>query len=112
MKYVNDNPANGIAFTRPMCPYPQQARYQGFGSTTDAANFVCVRRSRQQWPIIADFNTRDTDLGYFGLSFPDRPGLPWAVCRHQEHAGGQPRAARSVRTSAADIPLVIATQPR
>jgi len=37
VKYVNDNPANGIAFTRPMCPYPQQARYQGFGSTTDAA---------------------------------------------------------------------------
>ena len=74
MKYVNDNPANGIAFTRPMCPYPQQARCQGFGSTMDAANFVCVRRSRQQWPIIADFNTRDTDLGYFDCHFPIAQG--------------------------------------
>ncbi len=28
--------------TRPWCPYPQVARYQGTGSTDDAANFVCV----------------------------------------------------------------------
>lgn len=27
--------------TRPLCPYPQGARYTGMGSTDDAANFVC-----------------------------------------------------------------------
>lgn len=27
--------------TRPLCPYPQVARYKGSGSTDDAANFVC-----------------------------------------------------------------------
>jgi feruloyl esterase len=27
--------------TRPLCPYPQIARYQGTGSIDDAANFVC-----------------------------------------------------------------------
>ncbi len=27
--------------TRPLCAYPQQARYQGAGSIEDAANFVC-----------------------------------------------------------------------
>jgi feruloyl esterase len=27
--------------TRPLCPYPQVAKYQGTGSTDDAANFVC-----------------------------------------------------------------------
>ncbi len=27
--------------TRPLCPYPQVAQYQGTGSTDDAANFVC-----------------------------------------------------------------------
>lgn len=27
--------------TRPLCPYPQVARYTGKGSTDDAANFVC-----------------------------------------------------------------------
>jgi feruloyl esterase len=28
--------------TRPLCPYPQVARYRGTGSTDDAANFSCV----------------------------------------------------------------------
>lgn len=28
--------------TRPLCPYPQVARYNGFGSTDDASNFRCV----------------------------------------------------------------------
>jgi feruloyl esterase len=28
--------------TRPLCPYPQIARWKGTGSTDDAANFVCV----------------------------------------------------------------------
>ena len=29
--------------TRPLCPYPESARWNGTGSTDDAANFVCVR---------------------------------------------------------------------
>jgi feruloyl esterase len=33
---------NGVADrTRPLCPYPQVARYKGSGSTDDAANFTC-----------------------------------------------------------------------
>jgi feruloyl esterase len=28
--------------TRPLCPYPQVARYTGTGSTDEAANFACV----------------------------------------------------------------------
>jgi feruloyl esterase len=28
--------------TRPLCAYPQEARYKGTGSTDDAANFVCA----------------------------------------------------------------------
>jgi feruloyl esterase len=28
--------------TRPLCPYPQVAKYKGSGSTNDAANFSCV----------------------------------------------------------------------
>ena len=28
--------------TRPLCPYPQEAKWTGQGSTDDAANFVCV----------------------------------------------------------------------
>ena len=37
----NNHPESGVARTRPLCPYPQTARYKGSGSTDDAANFVC-----------------------------------------------------------------------
>jgi feruloyl esterase len=33
-----------VVRTRPLCPYPQFARYIGTGSTDDAANFACVRK--------------------------------------------------------------------
>ena len=33
---------NATTRTRPLCPYPQVARYKGTGSTDDAANFSCV----------------------------------------------------------------------
>ena len=35
---------NRVDRTRPLCPYPQIARYKGVGSTNDAANFACVAR--------------------------------------------------------------------
>ena len=28
--------------TRPLCPYPQVAKYKGSGSTDEAANFACA----------------------------------------------------------------------
>jgi feruloyl esterase len=34
---------NQVDRTRPLCPYPQVARYTGTGSTDDAINFTCVR---------------------------------------------------------------------
>jgi tannase/feruloyl esterase len=40
-KYVNDSPAQGIAFQRPLCPYPKVAKYNGTGNSTSAASFVC-----------------------------------------------------------------------
>jgi feruloyl esterase len=42
-KYVNDqDPTQGVKMTRPLCPYPQTAKYKGTGDTNDEANFVCV----------------------------------------------------------------------
>jgi feruloyl esterase len=32
--------------TRPLCPYPQVARYTGTGSSDDASNFVCKAPDR------------------------------------------------------------------
>jgi hypothetical protein len=40
--YNGNNAANGLRFTRPLCPYPQTATYTGSGDTNDAANFVCA----------------------------------------------------------------------
>jgi feruloyl esterase len=34
---------NNSPLARPMCPYPQLARYVGSGSTEDPVNFVCVK---------------------------------------------------------------------
>jgi len=38
---IDGNPTSGVARTRPLCPYPQVAKYKGSGSADDAANFAC-----------------------------------------------------------------------
>jgi feruloyl esterase len=43
IKYVKDSdPKQGVKMTRPLCPYPQVAKYKGSGDPNDAANFVCA----------------------------------------------------------------------
>ena len=39
-KYVGGDHQHAV-MTRPLCPYPQSARYKGSGDTNDAANFAC-----------------------------------------------------------------------
>jgi hypothetical protein len=41
-KFISDDKAKGVAMTRPLCPFPQIAKYQGSGDTADAANFACA----------------------------------------------------------------------
>ncbi|MEK6303713.1 MAG: tannase/feruloyl esterase family alpha/beta hydrolase [Acidobacteriota bacterium] len=41
-KRQSQDPKSPVVRTRPLCPYPQVARYKGSGSTDDAANFVCT----------------------------------------------------------------------
>jgi hypothetical protein len=38
---TDGDPSSGVVRTRPLCPYPQVARYKGTGSTDEAANFTC-----------------------------------------------------------------------
>jgi tannase/feruloyl esterase len=45
-KYNKDDPKQGIAMQRPVCPYPQEAEYKGRGSTADPSNFACVNELR------------------------------------------------------------------
>lgn len=42
-KYVDNNPSKGIVLQRPLCVYPQVARYKGTGDMNDAASFACVK---------------------------------------------------------------------
>lgn len=37
-----ENSSGQVVETRPLCPYPQVARYTGSGSTNDASSFVCA----------------------------------------------------------------------
>ena len=45
-KYLSDEPSKGVKMTRPLCAYPQAAKYKGSGDPNDAANFVCAPGSR------------------------------------------------------------------
>jgi len=41
-KYIGDDHVKGVAMTRPLCPFPQVAKYTGTGDVTDAKSFACV----------------------------------------------------------------------
>jgi feruloyl esterase len=41
---VNTDPRSGVERTRPLCVWPQTAKYKGTGSTDEAANFVCAKQ--------------------------------------------------------------------
>jgi feruloyl esterase len=44
-KIIASHSKNGVVdMTRPLCPYPMTAQWKGTGSTSDAANFVCVKK--------------------------------------------------------------------
>lgn len=41
-KYLNDDPAQGVAMTRPLCAFPKVSEYRGAGAPVRAAEFRCV----------------------------------------------------------------------
>jgi len=45
-KYADGDAAKGAKMTRPLCPYPQVAKYKGQGDPNDAGNFVCAAGSK------------------------------------------------------------------
>jgi len=47
--YLNNTPASGVEFQRPLCPYPEVARWKG-GDPAQASNFVCVVDERDDDP--------------------------------------------------------------
>ncbi|HVH85725.1 MAG TPA: tannase/feruloyl esterase family alpha/beta hydrolase [Terriglobales bacterium] len=41
-KYAGADPSNEVKMTRPLCPYPEVAKYKGAGDPNHAENFECV----------------------------------------------------------------------
>ncbi|MEJ2009509.1 MAG: tannase/feruloyl esterase family alpha/beta hydrolase [Acidobacteriota bacterium] len=41
------NPASAVEMTRPLCPYPEIAKYKGSGDIHQAANFFCTIEQKQ-----------------------------------------------------------------
>jgi feruloyl esterase len=42
-KMEGEGPEAKVKMTRPLCPYPQQAKYRGSGAANDASSFVCEK---------------------------------------------------------------------
>jgi hypothetical protein len=78
--------ASGVTTTRPLCPYPQTAIYNGRGSANDAANFHCGGNLETDETVCADVllhykHEVDGKLHYggFGVNKPicgDKPSKP------------------------------------
>ncbi len=49
-KYTNDDPKQGIAMQRPLCPYPEEVHYKGQGNPAQATSFECVVETRNLRP--------------------------------------------------------------
>ena len=41
-KKIGDDSSKSVKMTRPLCPYPQVAKYKGSGNSNDAGSFVCT----------------------------------------------------------------------
>jgi hypothetical protein len=55
---AQQNLAGGLVRTRPLCPYPQTAIYNGSGDTNVAANFHCGGNLEQRAVVCADVLTK------------------------------------------------------
>ncbi len=45
-KKAGGDSGKSVKMTRPLCPYPQVAKYKGSGDSNDASNFVCSTESK------------------------------------------------------------------
>jgi len=53
VKYRDDKSSEGVAMSRPLCPYPKRAHYSGAGDPAAASSFSCVDGARYPDPLPA-----------------------------------------------------------
>jgi hypothetical protein len=94
----SQNLGGGAVRTRPLCPYPQTAIYNGSGSTDDAANFHCGGNLEKRRTVCADVLTKYKHEVNGNLDF-DGTGVDRRDCdgrddhdhhhhHHSHHHGG------------------------
>ncbi len=59
--YLNDDPAQAVDRTMPLCPFPTQASYSGSGDVTSAANWSCTPNQK-----LLDVGTNGVQAGADG----------------------------------------------
>ena len=83
-KIIATNVVGGVSRTRPLCPYPQTAIYNGTGSTNDAANFHCGGNLETTATVCADV------LAKYKHEFDGNPDYKSNAVNKQECGGGPP----------------------
>jgi hypothetical protein len=76
-----------VTRTRPLCPYPQTAIYNGSGSTDDAANFHCGGNLEKRRVVCADVLTKYKHEEKGPLDFRGT-GVNRFECFHDRHGHG------------------------
>jgi Tannase and feruloyl esterase len=80
---------NGVVTrTRPLCPYPQTAIYNGSGSTDDASNFHCGGNLEERRLVCADVLAKYKHEAKGRLDFKGT-GVDRQECRRESHAYGR-----------------------
>src|SRR5262245_31279106 len=77
----------GVTRTRPLCPYPTTAIYNGSGNTDDAANFHCGGNLEKRRIVCAYVLTKYKDEVNGRLDFKGT-GVDREECRRGSHAHG------------------------
>lgn len=69
--FVNGDPTQGVSMTRPLCPYPEVAKYRS-GNTNQASSFICVKDEA----AYAKDNTQELESLLQNQIIGDRQNLP------------------------------------
>ena len=77
----------GVLRTRPLCPYPTTAIYNGSGNTDDAANFHCGGNLEKRRLVCADVLTKYKHEAKGPLDFK-ATGVDRQECRRGSHSHG------------------------
>jgi hypothetical protein len=80
--------AGVVTRTRPLCPYPQTAIYNGSGSTDDASNFHCGGNLEKRRLVCADVLAKYKHEAKGNLDFKGT-GVDRRECRRESHAHGR-----------------------